>query len=33
MPMSIKFLDGSFSADVPISRLAELFNVTNIIVS
>ena len=33
MPMGIKFLDGSFSADVPVTRLAELFNVTNFIVS
>jgi len=31
--MGIKFLDGSFSADVPVTRLAELFNVTNFIVS
>ena len=32
-PMGTKYVDGSFYSDVPINRLAELFNATTFIVS
>lgn len=33
MPMGMKFIDGSFSADVPMNKLSEFFNVNSFIVS